>query len=565
MDSTCSNRILSEDYADFIVESDQIPESLKSLSDFCYEVVNNVNAVAYVPIAKLPPNLIQQYTYSIYPNCYGLLDLGSLEDSGITKIQGIPALNLTGKDVLIGIIDTGIDYTHEAFKNADGTTRIVSIWDQTINNTTSKPAGFLYGTEYTKDQINLALTNTDPFSVVPSKDTNGHGTSLAGIAAGNRNEAKNFSGVATDSGIVVVKLKQAKQNLRDFFFIPSDVDCYQENDIMFGLKYLLSIATKLKKPISIAIGLGTSQGAHDARHALSSYLNSIADQKGTGVTVAAGNEGNRGLHYSGIVDTTIGYDTVELKVGPNNKGFSMELWGNSPNLFSIDVLSPTGEYISRIPARLKETREINFIFESTKLFIDYEIVESQTGDELILIRFQNPTEGIWRFRVYSSINFEPRFNIWLPIHNFLGTDTFFTKPDPNTTLTGPANTSIPIITTAYDHSTQNLYINASRGYTRANIINPTFAAPGVNMIVPTLNNTYSTQNGTSISAGFTAGVVALFLEWGQRQTTPVIFETSEIKNYLIRGAKRDSSVQYPNKEWGYGILDVFNAFNSLRG
>jgi len=565
LDTACSEQIISEDYADFIIENGRFPESFITIPNFCYDAISNIYSVAYVPIESLPNNIIQQYTYSIFPSCFGLLQIDSLDEAGISQIQNIPSLNLTGQGVLIGIVDTGIDYMHEAFKNADGTTRIISIWDQTINDTILKPLGFNYGVEYKEEQINLALASEDPLTVVPSIDMNGHGTFLAGIAAGNKNSANNFSGVVPDAKIVVVKLKQAKRYIRDFFSIPQDVDCYQENDIMFGIKYLLDISKELNRPISICIGIGSSQGSHDGRHALSNYISTVADEKGVGVTVAAGNEGSKRHHYSGVVDVAVGYDTVELKVGANNKGFSMELWGNSPNLFSIDILSPTGEYISRIPARLKETRKIEFIFEKTILFIDYDIVESQTGDELILIRFQNPTEGIWRFRVYSNIVFNPVFNIWLPITNFIGTDTFFSSPDPDTTLTAPANAEIPIIATAYNHRNDSIYIDASRGFTRANRINPSFAAPGVNLLGPTLKNEYTVLSGTSVSAAFTTGAVAMILEWGMRQGNQTQFDTVEIKNFLIRGAKRDTGKVYPNKEWGYGILDLYNTFISLRG
>jgi len=563
MDQACSERVISEDYADFIFESGEIPESLSSNPDFCFTPIGNQYAIVHFPIAKLPTNLIQKYSYSIFPSCFGLMDIGSLESSGVSQIQNSAYLRLTGQGVLIGIVDTGIDYRHDAFKNADGTTKIFSIWDQTINNPANRPENFVYGTEYSKEQINLALSSTDPLSVVPSIDTNGHGTALAGIAAGTRNESERFSGVAQAAKLIVVKLKPAKRYLKEFFFIPSDAECYQENDIMQGILYLLNVARKLQRPISICIGVGTSQGAHNSQSALSNFITTISSQKGVGISIAAGNEGNSGHHYSGIVDAAIGYDTVELRVGPGNAGFSMELWGNSPNIFSIDVLSPTGQYIPRIPARLKETRELNFIFENTKVYIDYELVELQTGGEVILIRFQNPMEGIWRFRVYSTINIEPQFHMWLPINNFLSEETHFTKPDPFYTLTTPANTVSPIIATAYNYTNKGLFLNASRGYTTTNVVNPTLAAPGVDMIVPALNNTYTQASGTSISAAFTAGVVAMLLELGVVKGNQTQLDTLQIKNFLIRGAKRDTNITYPNREWGYGILDVYNAFSSL--
>jgi len=563
LDNNCADRITSEEFGDFIFEIDEIPESVRVIPDFCYENINNIFAVAYLPLALLPDNLIPRYSYSVYPSCLGLMDINSLDDSGVARIQSSDYLNLTGEGVLIGIVDTGIDYLHDAFKNPDGTTRIISIWDQTIQTPGASPEGFFYGTEYTQDQINLALVSTDPLAIVPSVDEIGHGTAIAGIAAGNRNEAQSFSGVAHDSKIVVVKLKQAKEFLKRFFFIPQDADCYQENDIMQGIKYLINVSRRIARPISICIGLGTSQGAHNAQSPLSNYITSLSSQRGVGISIAAGNEGNRGHHYAATVDTTIGYDTVELNIGPNNPGFAMELWGKSPNIFSIDLFSPTGQYIPRIPARLKETRELNFIFENTKVFVDYELVESQTGGELILIRFQTPMEGIWRFRVYSTINIDPSFNIWLPINNFLTEGTRFIRPEPYYTLTTPGNTVIPIVTAAYDYRNNGLYIYSSRGYTLDNVVNPTLAAPGVNMIVPAIGNAYTTQSGTSISAGFTAGVVAMLLEWGVVRGNQTQMDTLQIKNFLIRGARRDPSVVYPNRDWGYGILDVYNAFSTL--
>lgn len=563
MDQVCAGGIISEEYADLMFGIDEIPDSIKEIPNFCYENINNFYSVAYISLSLLPNNLIPRYSYSVYPNCYGLMDINSLEDSGVARIQSSDYLNLTGEGVLIGIVDTGIDYMHEAFKNRDGTSKIVSIWDQTIDTPERRPEGFYYGTEYTQAQINLALSSQEPLTIVPSIDENGHGTAIAGIAAGTRNESKGFSGVASEAKIVVVKLKQAKEYLRNFFFIPLDVDCYQENDIMQGIKYLYNVARKFERPISICVALGSSQGAHNSQAPLNRYISSLSPQRGIGISIAGGNEGNRGHHYSATVDTDVGYDTVEINVGAGNKGFSMELWGRSPNVFSIDLFSPTGQYIPRIPARLKETRELNFIFENTKVYVDYELVESQTGGELILIRFQNPMEGIWRFRVYSTININPIFSMWLPIHNFLQDETRFIRPEPYYTLTSPGNTVLSIVVVAYDYRNGGLYIFSSRGFTSDEVINPTFAAPGVNMIVPALNNSYTTQSGTSISAAFTAGVVAMLLEWGVVKGNQTQMDTIQIKNFLIRGAKRDPNVVYPNKDWGYGILDVYNAFEAL--
>lgn len=563
--SYCGIRIKSEDYADFIIDYTILTEEIETTYDICYNPMFSDYAVAYAPIATLPNNLIQTFSYSSLPHCYGLLNINSLRDSGILRVRNIPTLNLTGQGVLIGIVDTGIDYTHEAFKNADGTSRIVSIWDQTIENENSPLEDFYYGTEYTNEQINIALSSSDPLSVVPSMDENGHGTFLAGIAAGNQSIINNFSGVVPNAEFIIVKLKPAKRFIKEYFKIPEDSICYQENDIILGVKYLHSMARKLLRPISICIGLGTSQGSHDSRDYLSIYLNSIAVQKGIGVSVAAGNEGNTGHHYSGTIDNISGFDTVELRVGANNTGFSMELWGKSPNFFSMDILSPTGEYIPPIPARIGESRIISFIFENTNIFLDYELIEALSGDQLILLRFQNPTEGIWRFRVYSRSDLKRTFNIWLPIRNFIDADTYFMVPEPEYTITSPGNSIFPIVVTAYNSANQSLYISASRGYSRNNVINPSFASPGVNMIGPTLNNDYIEKSGTSIAAAFTAGVLAMLLEWSLKKSDQPMISTVEMYNILLLGADRAPNIIYPNKEWGYGTLDVYDAFNTLRG
>jgi subtilisin family serine protease len=343
------------------------------------------------------------------------------------------------------------------------------------------------------------------------------------------------------------------------------VECYQKNDFIHAIRYLVETAEKAGKPISIMIGIGTSQGAHDERGALSRYLSTIAGMSGVAVTIAAGNEGNTRHHYHGMVNEINKFDTVELIVGADNPGFTMEFWGKTAATFSIDITSPSGEYITRIPARLKETRIINFIFETTTIYVDYNIVEAQSGDQLILVRFDAPMEGTWRFRVYSSGNLSLDYHVWLPMSQFLGDDTYFINYDPYYTLTSPGNTFIPIVATAYDHRSRSLYINASRGYLRNDNIAPTVAAPGVNVIGPALNNGYITTSGTSVSAAHTAGIAAMFLEWGIVRGNLDHISTVEIKNLLIRGAKRLPNTIYPNKDWGYGIIDLYHAYLSLIG
>ena len=564
MDNECRKRILSEDYADFMIYYGTNLDSIREKFDACYDKIVEETFNVYVPLSQVREDFIHDFGYSAFPNVYGVLSTSSMEASGVTKIRSIPRLSLRGQGVLVGIVDTGIDYLHEAFRYGDNTTKIHTIWDQTIESADGSPQGFYFGTEYTREQINEALKSEQPLTIVPSVDTNGHGTFLAGVAAGNESAANDFIGVAPDAELIIVKMKQAKRFIRNFWKIPDGVECFQKNDLMSGIRYLVETAEKAKKPLSLIIGVGTSQGAHDEKGALSSYLTTLANMSGMAVTIAGGNEGNRSLHYSGTVKSPENMDTIELNVATNSSGFTIELWGNTPTTFSIDLISPSGEYVPRIPARLKETREVRFIFERTVINVDYEITEAQSGDQLILLRFLNPSEGIWRIRVYSGGNLTLNYHAWLPIYQFLQEGTYFIKADPYYTLTSPGNVTNPIVTTAYNHSSDSLYLYASRGYTRTNGIAPTLAAPGVNIVVPVSGGGYTTATGTSISAAHTGGIGALFLEWGVVNGNYQQISTVEIRNLLIRGARRKKDMSYPNKEWGYGILDIFEAFNSLR-
>jgi subtilisin family serine protease len=422
-----------------------------------------------------------------------------------------------------------------------------------------------YGTEYTREQINEALQNDNPLSVVPSTDDIGHGTMLAGISGGNEVAESGFMGVAPDAEFAVVKLKPAKQFLKDFFYIPDNAVCFQETDIFLGVQYLYDLSIRLGRPMVICIALGSSQGAHDGLGTLSTYISNISTTPQIGVVVAAGNEGNNRRHYSGRINPTIGYDTVELNVGENEPGFSMELWGSAPDIYSIDILSPSGEYIPRIVAGRNEHRVISFIFEATIIYVDYQMVESQSGEQLILIRFDNPSQGIWRFNVYERGGLNLGFNIWLPMEGFISENTYFIRSDPYTTLLTLGNAVFPLTVTAYNDADDSLYLDSSRGFTRINRIKPEIAAPGVNVTGPTLDGSFAPYTGTSVSAAHVTGIAALIYEWGIVRGNLPLMSTVELKNLIIRGAKRDINLIYPNRDWGYGILDVFNAFDALRG
>jgi len=557
-------KIVSEDYADLILDYRNNPKRLEESEDSFIHIINETYAEVFIPVEEFTQQSIFLFGYSAIPNLFGLTSQASLEASGVYELRRMPNFNLRGEGVLIGIVDTGINYVSPAFLKADGTTKIMSIWDQTIQSEGGSPFATGYGTEYLAEQINQALVNENPLQIVPSMDENGHGSMLAAIAAGTESSENGFFGVAPDSEIVVVKLKPAKEYLKRYLSVPEDVLCYQENDIMWGVQYCFQVSRQVRKPIVICIGIGTSQDSHDGRSPLSIMVSSLGDFPRVGIVTSAGNEGNLGRHYRGVINPSIGDTTVELNVGENDSGFTIQLWGDSPKIYSIDITSPSGEYIPRIAVSLRVAREISFIFEETIIYIDYQIVESETGDQLILLRFFNTAAGIWRFKVYGQGDLVGGFNMWLPMGDMITEDTYFIEPDIYTTVLSPGAAMIPITVTAYNAVTGTLFVHASRGYSRSNNIKPDLAAPGVNYIAPNLNGEYVTFTGTGVATAHMAGIVALVLEWGIVQGNQPTLDTVEIKKILIRGAKRSKNLIYPNRDWGYGIVDIYNVYNVLR-
>lgn len=557
-------KIISNDYTDLFIIYNRNENLLRRFPNSTIHRISTRFAVAYTPSTILNNNFVSRYGYQPIPHLFGLTSDLSLETSGVNKLRRLPGSNLRGQGVLVAIMDTGIDYTNPIFRREDGTSKIVALWDQTIDSENGYPENYFYGTEYSSEQINQALSSENPLEIVPSVDEIGHGTMLAGIMAGVEVQESNFSGVVPDSDLIVVKLKQAKQNLKDFFLIPNNVPCYQENDIMWAVLYIMDMAKKLNRPCAICIGLGTSQGSHDSKGIFSNFIEVFANSPGFTITISAGNEGNKKRHFYSIVNPTIGSSTVELNVGENETGFSMEIWGNLPNTYSIDIQSPSGEYVPRIPESLETNQEVRFIFETTTISINYRLVETHTGEQLILLRFRNPVQGIWRIRVYSRGDLTGSFHVWLPIDGFISENTYFLQPDPTTTITTPGNTKTPITITAYNPQNNSLYERASRGYTRDEVIKPELAAPGVDIIVPTLTKDFATASGTGIAAAHTAGITAIMLEWGIIGGFYPNMSTVVAKKYLIRGARRNPGIIYPNQDWGYGIVDINNVFNVLK-
>ena len=561
---TCRKHILSDNYRDFI--GNHVRTSFFNsitLDDHCELDAGFGYKCIYLPAAAADPITLPKYSYNSIPKCYAPLSMETLNQTGILPVQNYPTLQLKGNGILIGFMDSGIDYTNNVFRNLDGSTRIAAIWDQTVQSGTP-PRNFFYGSEYTKAQIDDALRSEEPLELVPSTDSTGHGTYAASLAAGGADAGEQFLGAAPEASIAVVKLKQAKRYLRDYYFIPDNAVCYQETDLMLGLKYLNDLADSLGMPLVICITCGSSMGGHIGTLPLSFLIEGYSTKANHIAVIGTGNEADKRHHYSNTLENTEDTKTVELRVGENVPGFSLELWTEVPNILSISLISPSGENTSRIPFRVGASAEIDFLFERTKVSVDYRLLVEKSSSELIFFRFNAPAPGIWKIIVEPLTVADGRFHMWLPMTEFLTGEVFFLESDPYCTLTNPANTDSPVVVSYYNGTTGAVYQSSGRGYTRTGRLKPDIAAPGVNVTGALPGGIFSSRTGSCISAAITSGAVALMLEWIlDIQKVPGV-DSFQIKSLLILGAVCPKTTSYPNREWGYGQLNLYNTFETMR-
>lgn len=579
---TCKEKVLSEGFQDlltyYLLPEGERQDGQNGEISCSIPVTDRLRSV-YYDRRLLPPLSFADFKYRYVTELYGLMDdfvpeaadrrfqPQPLVKSGITAVMR-PPLGLTGRNVTVGFVDTGIDYRNPVFRKKDGTTRILAIWDQT-DQSGPPPQGLIYGTEYTREQINRALASENPLELVPVTDEIGHGTRMASAAVGSAlNEGLDFLGAAPDADIVVVKMKQAKQYLRDYYMLPDGVPAYEANDIVLGVKYLDSFAVPLARPMVICLGVGRSFGDHVENSALSQYLSFVSTDVSRLVVVPGGNEGNSAHHYAGTLSAN-GRDEAELRVAEGTRGFLMEIWGQLPGLFSITIRSPGGEVIPPVSSRLDQSLEYTFVYDKTRIRIEYQPADPVTGSQVAVLRFEGPSPGIWTLTVQQEGGEEGDFHMWLPIRQFVEGSAAFLRPTPETTLTSPSYASAVLTVTAYDSRNDSFYINSGQGFGVNGRIKPELCAPGVNVSVAVGmlrgRTLVGTDTGTSMAAAITAGACAQLFQWAVEGERMRDINGVGIKNYLVRGAAKDAAYQYPSRQWGFGRLDMEGTFDWIAG
>lgn len=481
---------------------------------------------------------------------------------------------LTGRGVLIAVIDSGIDYQSPEFRDAQGNTRIQFLWDQTLTpervngllpeentefaGTAAPPEGFLTGVEFPGYRIDAALKSRTPTLIVPSFDTTGHGTAVAAIAAaGGRLSGGQFMGVAPESELLVIKMGT-----------PAPDSFPRTTELMRAMTYAVNKAVEIGKPLAINLSFGNTYGSHDGTSLVERFLDNVAEIGRSVICVGSGNEGAAGGHVSGSFGMNRNpgqMQQIELGIGNYQRAVSVQLWKEYVDLFGIELISPGGQ---RVTVDVRNTGGRSIVVENTEILIyvgepsPYSVNQEIYFDFLPVENYVN--QGVWTFQITPIRTVTGNYDFYLPSNAVLNANTRFFAPTPVKTLTIPSTASKIITVGAYNAVYEAYADFSGRGYPLESIyggrisqgdVKPDIVAPGtdINTIGP--GNTFVQVSGTSFATPFVTGSAALMMEWGIVRGNDPFLYGEKIKAYLRRGARPlRGEQQYPNDKVGYGAL-----------
>lgn len=451
---------------------------------------------------------------------------------------------LFGEGVIIGVADSGIDYTNNAFRNADGTTRILKLWDQVTD------------TVFDEAQINEALSSNNPYAIVNSRDISGHGTHVAGIAAGNYAENRNNNlGIATKSRLIIVKMAEPEEN-----------SFPKTTQLMEAVDFIVKQANEYGMPFVVNISFGNTYGSHDGTSLLSTYFDSVIDANRMVMVIGSGNEGDSAGHAGGYINASRGNvsdrsleerEDIELQVSEYQRAFGIQLWKDYVDEWGVQIIAPSG--IST-PVINKDGYIFTYELDGTTVKLLYGTPKPYSKYQEVYISLipkeRYVKSGIWTIRIHSERTVDGRYDLWLPTSASINENTRFLSPDPFVTLTVPAGTRKAITVGAYNGNNDSIASFSGRGFTRENNqIKPDIVAPGVNIVSASNTGGTTIRSGTSMATPFVSGSAALMMEWGIVRGNDVFLYGEKVKAYMIRGARHLAGInEYPSELAGWGAL-----------
>ena len=452
---------------------------------------------------------------------------------------------LSGEGVLVGVVDSGIDYFHPDFRNEDGSSRILRLWDQSIPG--NPPEGYLTGTEYAKEEIDkaLALGETEGRRFIPSRDFSGHGTAVLGIAAGNGRASNGVNrGIAYKSDLLVVKMGNARES-----------SFPRTTELIEGIDYLIRQAVKMGRPIAVNISFGNNYGSHQGDSLLETYISNVANVGRSVICVGTGNNGNDRIHTAGKLRQGQ-TDMIEMSIGTYETTLNLQLWKAYADEIEISIETPSGERLPELSEKIGTQR---YRAGETDLLIYYgkpgpfQVTQEIYFDFIPVGTYL--TSGIWKLYLRGRRIKEGNYNLWLPGGRVLNSMTGFYRPTAAETLTIPSTAAKVITVGAYDSRVNAFADFSGRGGKQLAYFKPDLVAPGVDVTAPAPGGGYSGMTGTSFAVPFVTGAAALMMEWGIARKNDPFLWGEKVKAYLRRGAQPLPGFEkYPNESVGWGRL-----------
>lgn len=536
---------------------EDVEKDLKSNGIERYVIINNQLLAIYVPINFREEILTTIETVAWWQRSMPMSSLievtnnmstgVSITDSaGTDYIYKNPYITTTGKDVLIAIIDSGIDYLHPDFINENNTSKIVSIWDQESNKK-QPPKGFIFGSEFTREDINTAIMENDK---TLSVDNIGTGTIAAGISSGNGRLNSQYKGVAVDSELVVVKLREYKDT-----YIEGRIN-YQKSDFLSAIRYVLDVAKKEDKFLIINFTIGLAAKSIIELTLLETFRE--INEAGVIFISGAGNEGNTDIHYEGNISANNGFQDIIIQVG-QQKNLDITLTNIGPDKIGASIISPSGELSYQImysPDYYVYRGKFNLEDTDYEMRLIYPWLES--AHQELTINLFNIKPGIWTLRLIPEFIINGSYDVYLPNKNLISSQTRFSDPASTSTITMYAATEKVITIGAYNDKTDSIWIGSSKGPVKQKGIKPDIVAPGIDIISPYIDGEYNTSTGTGVSSSIVSGVIALIVQYIREQNAfyKEALYTQQLKTYLMLGATKKDIYEYPNISQGYGILNL---------
>ncbi len=497
--------------------------------------IDDLSTLPQIEYIEKPKNLVLSLYESRAASC-------------ITPVQS-PPRSLSGKGVLIGIVDSGIDIFHPDFQNEDGTTRIRELWDQTIPDETD--SGYNRGRIFTSEEINRAIAEND--RSFPSRDLSGHGTHVAGIAAGNGRASRGRQkGVATESELLIVKLGNV---------FPEAFP--RTTELMLGMDYCVKKAIEWQMPLALNISFGNSYGSHDGTSLLETYIDNLANIGKTTIAIGSGNEGNKSRHTSGKLSDS-GTSQTELIISGGETSLNLQIWKNYVDSFQIRLVAPSGANViltghssGAYEDILDSTRILWYFGSPSPYSVSQEIYLEMipaAGNSYI-------QSGVWKIQLTPESIVDGTYQMWLPSGNSINPATNFLVPTVSTTLTIPSTAQNPITVAAYNSDTDGFAPFSGQGYTGLSLPKPDIAAPGVDILSTAPGGGYTNNTGTSMATPFVTGSAALLMEYGIIQNRDPYLYGQKVKAYLQKGARHlPVEKNYPSPVIGWGALCLRDSF-----